>query len=229
MASVSVTKSVASGSEAKGSAIASAMISELKQQAGALKRFLQEIYELDHAGRKAFRVAVSHFLKKMRATVLTKEGTAEHSTFKKTAASAGARMSEAVSFSKACDAGYQPKDLNAGSYHYQVSLAREFANAEAAAIQVDADGNVIEPVGPTRRRGRKATPFIDKIKNLVNKDKPSIDDVKLAAEMLAQMAEIMHKAETKAKRAKLDEAQTKEAMAQAIVTAQEQANAATVH
>lgn len=228
MATVTVTAAVKSGSEAKGAAVASAMISEIKQQAGALKRFLIEIRDLDHAGRKSFRVAVQHFLKKMRATVLTKEGTPEHGAYAATARSAAVRMSEAVSFSKACDAGYNPEDLDSGSYHYQVSLAREFLNAEAVA-QTDAEGNVIEPVGPTRRRGRKATPFIDKVKNLVNKDKPSIEDVKLASEMLAQMAEIMHRAENKAKRAKLGEAETKEAMAQAIVAAQEQANAATVH
>lgn len=230
MATVSVTKAVASGSQAKGEAIASQMISEIKAQAGVLKRFLVEILHLDHAGRKAFRVAVQHHLKAMRAHVLTKENTPEHDTYAAAARSAGVRMSEAVTFSKACDSGYSPENMDDGSYHYQVAQARVFLASQGTTEgQVDEDGNVITAVGPTRRRGRKATPFIDKVKALVLKDKPSVEDMQLASELLIQMAELAKKAETKAKRAKLDETQTKEAIAIALTHAQEPATPTTVH
>lgn len=191
MATVSVTKSVASGSEAKGSALATTMIAEIKAQCGVLKRFLVNIRDLDHAGRKAFRVTVSAYLKKMRATVTTMEDTPQHATYAATARSAGVRMSEAVTFSKACDVGYNP-DMAEGSYHWHVSEARKFLAAEAAG-QTDVDGNTVTPIGPTRRRGRQATPFIDKVKNLVTKESPSIESLKNAAEMLATMVQLMEK------------------------------------
>ena len=192
MATVTVTAlCVASGSEAKGEAIASQLIAEVKAQGGILKRYLINIRDLDQVGRRAFRVAVSAFLKKMRATVTTMEGTPEHATYAATARSAGVRMSEAVTFSKACDAGYNP-DMEEGTYHWHVSEARKFLAAEAAG-QTDVDGNTVTPIGPTRKRGRQPTPFIDKVKNLVTKESPSIESLKNATKMLTTMVQLMEK------------------------------------
>lgn len=169
--------------EQRGEAIADLLIAEVKEQSGTLKRFLQDVYGLDQAGRKAFRVQVQHHLKQIRAHVVAKKGTPEGDVYATTARSAGVRLSEATVFSRAVDAGYSP-DFTTGTYHSCVAQARAYLDSDAAN-------------GPTARRGRKASPFIDKVKALTLKQTPSAADMALAAELLIEMSKNMANAEAK--------------------------------
>lgn len=154
------------GMEARGAAIADLFIKEVKDQAGVLKRYLSDIVALDQFGRKAFRTTISHHLKDMRAYVKAREGKADHDQFKKSLASAQVRLSEAMTFSKAVDAGYLPNVLKE-SYHSIIAASRVFLASEAA-------------TGPTQRRGRKATPIVEKVRNYLFKlelDKKQLAEV----------------------------------------------------
>lgn len=143
------------GMKARGEAIAEKLMAHIRDQSTSLKRYLSDIIDLDQTGRKAFRVAVGHHLKEIQRHVKDKAGTAEHDLWKSTARSAGVRLSEAVTFSKAVDAGYAPV-LADMPYHAMVTASRMFLRSESAA-------------GPTQRRGRKATPVLDKIKQYILK------------------------------------------------------------
>lgn len=133
---------------ARGQAIANLLIQSVQEQAGKLKRFLVDIAELDQAGRSGFRVAVGKHLKDIRRHVEAAKGTPEHAAYAASARSAGVRLSEAVTFSKAVDTGWVPS-FEGVPYHSMIGSARIMLASESA-------------VGPTQKRGRKATSAVDK-------------------------------------------------------------------
>lgn len=160
--------------QAKGAAVAINLIKECERQAGSLKRFLVDIHGLTQSGRTSFRVEIKKSLDTMRATLKALEGTPEYDVMAPAVRSSVVRVSEAVTFSKAIDAGFDV-DMDTESYHVLVTSARIFLNGQsAAAAESNNEGDpTATPVGPTRRRGRKATPILDKVKKfLKNNVKP---------------------------------------------------------
>jgi len=134
---------------AKGEAVAATFIKFANDTATKGKRFLLDIEELGQAGRTAFRAAISAHLKTMREELKQNEGTDAYILLKRAFGSTQARFSEAVTFSKACDTGFE-FNFDDG-YHEIIGTARVALQSESAA-------------GPTQRRGRKAKPMLDKVK-----------------------------------------------------------------
>lgn len=143
------------GMKARGEGIADMLVRCVKDQQTTLKRFLVDIAALDQQGRKAFRLSVNKHLKNIRAHVNSAKGTPEEAAWATTGRSAGVRLSEAVTFSRACDAGYTPAFAEM-PYHSCIGMARTFLQSESS-------------TGPTVRRGRKATPVLDKVKQFLLK------------------------------------------------------------
>lgn len=152
------------GDAARGQAVAVRFMAHVKEQAVSLLRYLVDIHGMTQEGRKEFRVHINKALKEMREQVKELEGHAEHDVWKATLRSAGVRVSEAVTFSKAVDAGvpFHVKDNQIFDaegrklgYHFAVKMAGHFLHAEAA-------------TGPSVRRGRKAKPVADKLLHYVS-------------------------------------------------------------
>lgn len=133
---------------ARGQAVAALLVKSVQEQGEKLKRFLMDIVNLSQAGRSGFRVAVSKHLRDIRKHVDATKGTPEHAAYAAASRSAGVRLSEAVTFSKAVDAGFSP-DFNGIPYHSMIGAARTMLDSESA-------------VGPTQKRGRKAASPVDK-------------------------------------------------------------------
>jgi hypothetical protein len=142
------TRDASAGEKAKGAAVADLLVKAVQEQGNKLRMFLVNIAELTQDGRSAFRVAVQAHLRQIRKHVQAVKGTPEEPAYAASARSAGVRLSEAVTFSKAIDAGFSP-EWEGVPYHSMIGFARTFLQAEAA-------------VGPTQRRGRKATSPVDK-------------------------------------------------------------------
>lgn len=152
------------GDAARGHAVATRFLAHVKDQAVSLLRYLLDIHGMTQAGRTEFRKEVNRVLKEMRSQVEETKGHAEHDVWKSTCRSAGVRISEAVTFSKAVDAGFsihikdnQIFDAEGRKlgYHFAVKQAGAFLHAEASN-------------GPTARRGRKAKPVADKLLHYVS-------------------------------------------------------------
>lgn len=118
-----------------GVALADMLCTELQQQAGKLKMFVQSLMDLDSDGREAFTGFLSKVLKDRR--VLVKENGS--TLYKAINASASVRLSEMTTIAKALDKGHTI-DLEQ-SYHTIVGQAREF----------------LRGLGAGDKRGRKAT------------------------------------------------------------------------
>lgn len=161
-----------------GQACADLFIAECKGQAGRLKNFLVNIAQGDQQWRKGFRVALSLHLRQIREHVKSKEGTPEGDMWKTTARSAGVRISEAVTFSKAIDAGLTWSAVEAFPYHACIGAARDYLTGQAA--------------GPTQRRGRKPAAFLDKLKKFLESNAKGEADLKQAAEFAETMAKLEH-------------------------------------
>lgn len=155
---------------AKGQAVAELLIKGVQEQAGKLRRFLMDLVDLSQAGRSGFRVAVNQHLKEIRKHVNAVKGTPEHAAYAAAGRSAGTRLSEAITFSKAVDAGFSP-EWERMPYHAMIGAARIVLASESA-------------VGPTQRRGRKAIPNVDKLVAFAIKLGCSPDDLKAAADKL---------------------------------------------
>ena len=136
------------GEIAKGQAVAELLIRSVQEQAGRLRRFLMDIADLTQAGRSGFRVAVTKHLRDIRKHVNAAKGTPEYAAYAASGRSAGVRLSEAVTFSKAVDAGFSP-EWEGMPYHTMIGAARTVLASESA-------------VGPTVKRGRKAASPVDK-------------------------------------------------------------------
>lgn len=156
---------------AQGQAIAELLIRNVQEQGQKLRRFLMDLVGLSQAGRQGFRVAVTDHLKAIRRHVNAVKGTPEHAAYAAASRSAGVRLSEAVTFSKAIDAGFSP-EFEGMPYHSMIGAARTVLASESA-------------VGPTVKRGRKATPNIDKLLAYAVKNGISADEVAAVAEKMA--------------------------------------------
>ena len=172
------------GAVAQGDALADAFVETVKSHGNALMRFMKDLFDLSLDGRKAFRVKIEHILKEQRAYVASFKDKPEHEHLSKTFASFQVRMSEAVTVSKAYDAGYNPvwETDSTGKwaassngkwhgYHSLIGEARVFLSSGASG-------------GPTMKRGRKATPALEKAVNYIAK-------LGLTDEELAKLAELI--------------------------------------
>lgn len=167
-----------------GAGAAEAFINVVKSQAVSLKVYLQRIAETDQQWRKGFRVTLDKARDDMRAHVSAREGMADQKVYEQALRSALPRISEAIGFSKAIDAGFTP-DMTQG-YHAIIGAATAFRNSSSASGEPGT-----ESVGPTvrKQRGRTKTPVLDKVKNYLL-------GLSLTVEQLAdvgKMVDTMHK------------------------------------
>jgi hypothetical protein len=177
-ASVSTPKRAGNDAPAaQGEALASLFLKEVQNQADIFKRFALDLVPLVYEARRAFRSALSKHLKEMRAHV---KASGDAPNFKKAMASAVVRVSEITTISHALDAGMKLNKKH--PFHTMVAEARVFREAQASG---ENDAN-----GPTRRRGRKATPVLDKVKNYLNKLELTPAQLEEIAEMVATMAQV---------------------------------------
>jgi len=130
-----------------GAALADMLCTELQQQAGKLKMYVQSLMDLDSDGRMGFTSYLGQVLKE-RKMLVKENGT---TLYKAINASASVRLSEFNTICKALDKGLTI-DLEQ-SYHTIVAQAREHMRA----------------AGEGDKRGRKATHGIVKLYNYVAK------------------------------------------------------------
>lgn len=141
---------------AKGEALAVTVIKLVDSQAMGLARILKNICELSQEGRTKFRAFLKADLnwKKEQLANLDKDS-GDYEIVRRTVNSANTRVSELIQFSTAVDRGYTFEDFK--NYHTSISEARMFNEGSSD------NGKA----GPTRRRGRPATPFVDKFKKFL--------------------------------------------------------------
>lgn len=143
--------SLTPGYQAKGRALAATLLSECKGQGSTWGRYLQDMLSLEAEGRKAFRTEIASAVKNDRETELNDaDKTAQRS--------AKVRLSEFVAISKALDAGMVIS--REWAFHYTVGQARTFLQSSASS---------------GTKRGRKATPTLDKVKAYLIKMAPTIE------------------------------------------------------
>lgn len=154
--------------DAQGIALASLFIKHIQEQGNSMLRYIKDLFDLSLDGRKAFRVYLTEQLTEQRAFVKAHEDTPHHAMMKRTLASATTRQSEAITISKAFDAGFNPeweKDSTGkwcakvedqyAQYHGLVAFARGFLESSAA--------------GPTQKRGRPAKDKLTKAQEYLAK------------------------------------------------------------
>jgi len=139
-----------------GEGAAESFINCVKAQGVSLKVYLQAIADGDQQWRKGFRVALDKHRDAMNEYV---KANPDNPVYAAAAKSAKPRISEAIGFSKAIDAGFSP-DMSQG-YHAIIGASVAFRASKSA----PADGTA-EHVGPTvkKTRGRTAKPKLDKVK-----------------------------------------------------------------
>lgn len=135
--------------KATGAAVAELFLKTLAEQGGKLLRYLGDLSKMDNDARKEFRTTLDALmqqrreeLKELRESITKARQTnnaeafvklsAEHNLRNRTFNSFKVRVSEAVTFAKACDAGYQDYSESDG-YHKSVAKARMFNAAKAGA------------------------------------------------------------------------------------------------
>lgn len=163
---------------AKGEAVAVTFIKFAQDTAVKGKRFLMDIDELGQAGRTAFRTAISAHLKVMREELKQNEDTEAYELLKRAFNSTQARFSEAVTFSKACDVGFEFNFED--GYHDLIGTARVALQSESA------NG----PTVKTGKRGRKAKPLLDKVKAFLLSLNATADDFGQIAEMARTLQQL---------------------------------------
>ena len=147
---------------AKGKAVAEVLIKELYKQEIKLVRFLRNIADLGQEGRTQFRVTMKERAQELKNLLDGHdENSYEYKLIKQAHATNTVRMSEIKKFSEACDIGFTFDDSE--TYPTIISAARLWKQGVAA----DGERGAIDGVGPTRRRGRPATPFADKFKKFL--------------------------------------------------------------
>lgn len=159
---------------ARGGAIAHLFVAHVRDAATSLKRFLVDIQGLTHEGRIGFRTSLGEELKAMRKNTKASEGTVNEAAWKSSSRSYGVRISEAITFSRAVDAGYSPEMANM-NYHALIGEARVFLDAEST-------------TGPTVKRGRKATPTLDKVRAYLEKAKLTPQELEAVAHICEELA-----------------------------------------
>lgn len=141
---------------AKGKALADLAIAEARGQGSAWTRFYKSMLDLETEGRKAFRSEIAAHQKQMNAHVKAASGEDGDNPVYATAKRSGmVRLSELTTISKALDAGIVFE--SEWPFHFAVGHAREALRAAGA--------------GSTK--GRKAGPWIDKVKAYLAKTVPA--------------------------------------------------------
>lgn len=148
---------------ARGSAVAEMLVKELLRQEIKLVKFLRNIADLGQQGRTGFRETLKKKQGDLKALLdFYQEDSFEYKATKAAHASATTRMSEIKVFSEAVDMGFEFSDDE--TYPMIIAAARLFKKGEA----MDENSFGINGgKGPTRRRGRPATPFADKFKKFL--------------------------------------------------------------
>ena len=142
---------------AKGKALADLAIAEARGQGSAWTRFYKSMLELETEGRKAFRSEIAAHQKQMNAHVKanSEEGEADNPVYATAKRSGMVRLSELTTISKALDAAIEFDA--AWPFHFAVGHAREALRA----------------AGAGSKKGRKAGPWLDKVKAYLAKTVPA--------------------------------------------------------
>jgi hypothetical protein len=147
-----------------GKAVATMLVKELLKQEIKLVLFLRNIADLGQEGRTQFRVVLKEKQGKLKELLAFHEKDSyQYVLVKQAHATATVRMSEIKVFSEACDIGFTFDESE--TYPAIIAAARMWKQGQAS-DEINADGN-LEMKGPTRRRGRPATPFADKFKKFL--------------------------------------------------------------
>ena len=133
---------------ASGVALANQAITEARHQGSAWGRMYVSMLALEAEGRKAFRVTIAQHQKQMQTHVnATKtDGGEVNPVYEGAKRSAMVRLSELTTISKALDTGVEFD--NTWPFHTAVAHARVALRSQSAGS----------------KRGRKATPWMDKVK-----------------------------------------------------------------
>lgn len=141
--------------QAKGKALADLAIAEARGQGSTWGNFYRSMLELESEGRKAFRSAIAAHQKAMQQHVNdNKIDGVEDPRFATAKRSGMVRLSELTTISKALDAGVEFE--KEWPFHFAVGHARTALRAQSA--------------GSTK--GRKATPWMDKVKKYLADNVP---------------------------------------------------------
>ena len=133
----------------RGEALAELAINEARHQGGAWTRFYRDMLALTVEGRAGFRKVIAKHRKEVTAHVKAAD---DATPFKRASASALTRLSELTSISKALDVGVEFE--KEWPFHYAVGYARTALGSEA------------------KGRGRPQKPWMDKLKEFLNKNIP---------------------------------------------------------
>ena len=159
--------------QAKGKALGDMAIAEARGQGSAWGRFYVSMLELESEGRKAFRSVIAAHQKAMQSHVTAnKIGDKENPTYATAKRSGMVRLSELTTISKALDLGVEFE--KSWPFHYAVGHARVSLNAQSAGD----------------KRGRKAKPWMDKVKEYLTKNVPE-GEWEAAVELVETMAKVV--------------------------------------
>ena len=139
-----------SGEKAQGSALAGLFLRYVQEEANKLKTCLRDLSKLGIDGRAEFRKSIEGIRREHAKEVKAWKGDVHEPLFKGISKSANVRLSEAVTFSKALDLGFDA-DWDQ-SYHVIVTQARMLVNS-----------------GASKTRGRKAKSDLEKAKEFLAK------------------------------------------------------------
>lgn len=169
-------KALDAAAKAIGDQVASEFLEAVREQGQTLRRHLQAIFQLSPVGRAGFRAHIAKLLNEQRAFVKDAGDTPKGKHLAQCLRSGTVRVSEAVTFSKACDGGFIPNMVQ--SYHAIITDAREWQRAHAA--------------GNTQGRAKK-TP-LDRIKDALVRmlrdgemDATDLPDVAMMVQTMAQL------------------------------------------
>lgn len=137
-----------------GRALAETAIAEARHQGSAWGRVYRSMLQLEAEGRAGFRSEIAAHQKAMQGHVKAASVDGPNKVYETTKRSAMVRLSELTTISKALDAGgdFEPD----WPFHYAVGQARTLLNSLS--------------MGSTK--GRKATPWMDKVKKYLTDNVP---------------------------------------------------------
>lgn len=170
--------------KASGEAIADELIRTEAAHGARLMVYLTRLAQLSQAGRTGFRVTIKDRLDAERSNLQMlkgnpKQGIPEDPDYAiraREVRSMTTRVSELVTFSKAVDQGFGPDNYAGADFYRTIALARAYLTGDSA--------------GPTQKRGRPATPFLDKLKKFLSENAETDKDLNDAAKLAANMAKL---------------------------------------
>ena len=182
----------APGAIAQGYALAQSAIAEIIGQHGAMNRYVGRLVELSTEARASFMKEINKHLKDMREHVQARADTPEHVRYKKIAATARTKFSELLAIVKALDAGYVV------SMHVNPDNGVFLRDARGILQPLDpfttivADARIyLESQGAKDGRGRKAKPWLDKLKAFILNNQPEFaDQLDDSVQLVQSLAEL---------------------------------------